>query len=97
MFPQIDHSELSASDYMPKTIEELVLDKTDKILRILAVIATKGLTQRDQIALLNRAGFQPKHIADLLGTSSNTVRVELVVLRRSKKGKRAAGFSKKQK
>lgn len=73
---------------MAETTEQLMLDKIDKILRILAVIATKGMKQRDQIALLSEAGFQPKDIADLLGTSSNTVRVELVALRRGS-GKKA--------
>jgi DNA-binding NarL/FixJ family response regulator len=78
------------SNHMPKTTEGLLLDKTDKILRILAAIATKGLKQRDQIALLNQAGLQPKDIAELLRTSSNTVRVELVAIRKkrgSKKGR----------
>jgi DNA-binding CsgD family transcriptional regulator len=53
----------------------------------LAVIATKGFKQRDQIAILNQAGLQPKTIADLLGTSGNTVRVELVALRKAKSKK----------
>jgi DNA-directed RNA polymerase specialized sigma24 family protein len=74
---------------MPQATEQLMLEKLDKILRILAVLATKGMKQREQIALLNRAGLQPKDIADLLGTSSNTVRVELVALRK-------AGTSKKK-
>jgi len=41
------------------------------------------MKQREQIVLLNRAGLQPKDIAELLNTSSNTVRVELVALRKS--------------
>jgi DNA-binding CsgD family transcriptional regulator len=70
--------------FMPPTTDSLILDKIDQILHILAVIATKDMKQREQIALLNRAGLQPKNIAELLGTSSNTVRVELVALRKSK-------------
>jgi DNA-directed RNA polymerase specialized sigma24 family protein len=73
---------------MPQTTEQLMLAKLDQILRILAVLATKGMKQREQIALLNQAGLQPKDIADLLGTSSNTVRVELVALRKAKGGKK---------
>ena len=68
---------------MPPSPEQLILDKIDKIVRILAVLATKGMKQREQIALLHQAGLQPKDIADLLGTSANTVRVELVALRKS--------------
>ncbi len=73
---------------MPQTTEELILDKADKILKILAVIATKGLKQREQIAFLEQAGLQPKDIAALLGTTANTVRVALVGLRKSKVGEK---------
>jgi DeoR/GlpR family transcriptional regulator of sugar metabolism len=38
--------------------------------------------------VLTRAGLKPKEIADILGTSSNTVRVELVALRKSAKKRR---------
>ena len=69
---------------MSKDTDSAVVDKLDQILRVLAALATKDMKQREQIALLNRAGLQPKAIADLLGTSSNTVRVELVALRKSK-------------
>jgi DNA-binding CsgD family transcriptional regulator len=81
---------------MPRTTDELILEKLDQILRILAAAATTGMKQREQIALLNRAGLQPKDIADLLGTSSNTVRVELVGLRKSpgKKGRKKARAAK---
>ena len=73
---------------MPQATEQLMLEKLDKILRILAVLATKGMKQREQIALLDRAGLKPKDIAELLGTSSNTVRVELVTIRKAKGGKK---------
>lgn len=73
---------------MPKEMDQLILERVDKILRILAVLATKGMKQRERIALLNQAGLKPKDIADLLGTSSNTVRVELVALRKSRAQRR---------
>jgi len=77
---------------MPPSTEEQILEQLDQIRRILAVIATKGLKQREQIAILNQAGLAPKDIADLLGTSSNTVRVELVGLRKAKRsGKNGGG------
>ena len=69
---------------MPKTYDEQALEKLDQILRILVANATRGLKQREQIDLLDRAGFQPKAIAELLNTSSNTIRVELVKLRKSR-------------
>ena len=72
---------------MPPSTEEQILGQLDQIRRILVVMATSGIKQRDQIAILNQAGLPPKDIADLLGTSSNTVRVELVALRKAKRSK----------
>ena len=62
--------------------------KLDSILRLLAVMATKEMKQRDQIALLNRAGLPPRTIAEIVGTSSNTVRVELVSIRKARSQRR---------
>jgi len=62
--------------------------KLDSILRLLAVMATKDMKQRDQIALLNRAGLPPRTIAEIVGTSSNTVRVELVSIRKARSHRR---------
>ncbi len=76
---------------MAKSTEELVLEKLDRLLRILTVDVTKGMKQNQQIALLDRAGFEPREIADLLGTTRNTVNVALTNLRKAetKKGKGA--------
>lgn len=70
---------------MARSIEEQTLEKLDQILRIMVMTATRDLKQREQIALLSGAGFTPKAIAELLGTSANTVRVELVGLRKAKR------------
>ena len=53
---------------MAKSFEDLVLAKLDNLLRVLTVSVTKGMKQTDQIAVLNRVGFPPRDIADLLGT-----------------------------
>jgi DNA-directed RNA polymerase specialized sigma24 family protein len=73
---------------MPQTTEQLIATKLDQLLRIVALMATRDLKQRDRIAILNQAGLQPKDIANLLGTSSNTVRVELVALRKSRSARK---------
>ena len=74
---------------MAKMNDEQAIEKLDRALRLLAAIATKGLSQTDQITLLDRAGFAPKEIAEIVGTTSNTVRVSLVSIRRAKtQGKR---------
>jgi DNA-directed RNA polymerase specialized sigma24 family protein len=75
---------------MAKTIEEQTLEKLDKILRILVGAVSRGLKQREQIALLDAAGFSPKAIAELIGTSSGTVRVELVGLRKTRKASKGS-------
>jgi DNA-binding CsgD family transcriptional regulator len=50
----------------------------DEIARLLAVeIRTQAGTQAEAIAALGAAGIGPKRIADLLGTSANTVNVAL--------------------
>ncbi len=69
---------------MAKSIEQLVLEKLDRLLRVLAISVTKGMKQNEQIALLDRAAFPPKEIAALLGTTSNTVSVALTNLRKAK-------------
>jgi DNA-binding CsgD family transcriptional regulator len=69
---------------MPRTFEEAVLAKLDQLLRVHTISVTKGMKQNEQIALLNRAGLPPKEIADLLGTTPNTVSVRLAGLRKSK-------------
>ena len=80
---------------MPKSIDELILAKLDSLLRIQTLSATKGMKQGEQIALLDRAGFQPKDIAELLGTTSNTVNVALSNMRRTKSKKAAVHRAKR--
>ena len=62
------------------------LEPTDEIARLLATIIRIQLpSQADAIKELNKAGLGPKRIAELLGTTPNTVTVALN--RAKKKGK----------
>jgi DNA-binding CsgD family transcriptional regulator len=56
--------------------------KLDRVLQLLAIMTVRDMPQTDQIATLNRVGFAPKEIANVLGTTPNTVRVALVSIRR---------------
>jgi len=57
--------------------------KLDLLIRLSALDVIKDLkAQKDQIMLLSDVGFQPKEIAGILGTSSNTVRVALHSIRK---------------
>jgi len=56
-----------------------------RLLNLLALMLVQERQQGVQIALLNRAGFRPTEIAAMLGTTPNTVSVELSARRRAKK------------
>jgi DNA-binding CsgD family transcriptional regulator len=56
--------------------------KIDMLNRILAIGLVNGKRQREQIRLLSIAGMGPKEIADLIGTTPNTVNVALSTLRK---------------
>lgn len=56
--------------------------RLNTISRLLAVSIIDGKKQSDQIRLLSKAGLEPKEIADIIGTSSNTVRVTLSTMRK---------------
>lgn len=56
-----------------------------KLVNLLALLLVQDRKQPEQIALLNRAGFRPAEIAALLGTTRNTVSVELSIQKRERK------------
>lgn len=65
----------------PRTIEDLA-GKIDMLTRLFAVQLVNGKNQREQIRLLSIAGMGPKEIADLIGTTPNTVNVTLSTMRK---------------
>lgn len=71
-----------------------ILHRLDSVIRIGVVGMTQGKSQTEQIWLFSVAGLQPKEIADLLGTTPNTVRVILSNLRKAKRSKRRNGGPK---
>ncbi len=81
---------------MAQEIEIQVEKKLDRVLRLLGMMAVRGLSQTDQIATLSRVGFSPKEIASALGTTANTVRVTLVGIRRAGRQKKKRTVLRKQ-
>ena len=77
---------------MEKQIEALI-GRVDIVIKLIACAITEGRSQRGSIQMLSKAGFAPKDIAELVGTTSNVVRVELSTLRKTK-GKIAKHKSK---
>ena len=64
---------------------EDILHELQQMKRLLVVLCIKDLDQKGQIRVLNSVGFQPKEIAELIGTTANTVSV---ILNKIKKGKK---------
>jgi hypothetical protein len=68
------------------------LDYQDEIVRLLVIqMRSQFESQADVIRELSRAGFGPKRIAELLGTTPGTVNVTLA----KAKNKKSSGGKKK--
>lgn len=70
----------------------MIVDESDeatkelrKITKLLVVLVTKDQAQTVNIATLSKVGFEPREIADFLGTTRNTVSVALSQLRNKAK------------
>lgn len=59
-----------------------IIDRLDKVIRLLAMSVTLDKKQNEQIKFLSNSGLKPKEIADLLGTTPNTVSVALAHIRK---------------
>jgi DNA-directed RNA polymerase specialized sigma24 family protein len=54
-----------------------IVKELQQIKKLLVSLCIKDLPQKEQIKNLSSVGFQPKEIADLVGTTPNTVNVSL--------------------
>jgi|HubBroStandDraft_6_1064221.scaffolds.fasta_scaffold3898946_2 hypothetical protein len=70
---------------MPKVESTSDMEKT---LRLLALIALDGKKQKEQIQLLDKAGFGQSDIADMLGSTPKAISVRLAELRRARRNSR---------
>ena len=66
----------------------LVLMELRKIAKLLVLNLNQNRSQNDLIKAMSKVGFQPKEIADLIGTTSNTVNVAKAKAKASTKSKR---------
>jgi DNA-binding NarL/FixJ family response regulator len=60
-------------------------NRSDLLTKLIAIGIVNGKPQKEQIRLLSIAGMSPKEIADLIGTTPNTVNVALSSLRKNGK------------
>jgi hypothetical protein len=67
----------------------VVVEKMDKILKLLALQYLGDKKGMDAVKSLAAAGFQQKDIAELIGTTTNTVGVTLNRLKKKQGGKNA--------
>jgi DNA-binding CsgD family transcriptional regulator len=70
-----------------KIIKDLIISlntRLDIIIKLMVLLKAQDKNQSEQIWLLSAGGLQPKEIANILGTTPNTVRVILSGLRRQK-------------
>jgi DNA-binding CsgD family transcriptional regulator len=67
---------------MSESKENEILQELRRISKLLALTITRELKQKEKIELLASIGFQPKEIADLIGTTPGTVSVALVDIRK---------------
>jgi hypothetical protein len=69
----------------PQLLE--ISKKIDILVRLSAINATKDLKFKQQVAILSDAGFRPRQIADMLGTTANNVSVTLHGIRKERGAK----------
>ncbi len=72
---------------MDDAIQKNILHELKIIKRVLVYNLVAGARQSEQIDKLNSVGFQQKEIADILGTTRNTVNVALNRLKKSRQKK----------
>ena len=67
-----------------------VVNKLDVLIRLTAISICADKTQKEKIQILDSAGLSPKEIAEMIGTTRNTVSVALAGLRKNQgKGAKA--------
>ena len=64
-----------------------VIHRLDVLIKLVATGLLVEKKQREQIKMLSNSGLAPKEIAELVGTTPNTVRVELTAIRKKQKKK----------
>jgi DNA-binding NarL/FixJ family response regulator len=65
--------------------DDEIVRRLDTLVRLVASAICVGRPQRESVKILAAAGLAPKDIAELLGTTPNTVSVTLSTLRKIKK------------
>jgi hypothetical protein len=70
-------------------MDEEILKTQKEIVMLLALLVRRGVLQAKVIQEMGSVGFSSRRIAELVGTSSNTVSVALHYARKGKKQRQA--------
>jgi DNA-directed RNA polymerase specialized sigma24 family protein len=70
---------------MPQQEARSELEKT---LKLIAILGLEGKKQKDQVRLLDKAGFSYSEIAAMLGSTPKAISVRLAELRRAAKNEK---------
>ena len=77
---------LFEGEIMDEKQYKTLMEKLDKLTRIIALSGTRDLTITERIYLLHNARLSPTEIAEIVGTSTNVVNVRLSELRKKMRG-----------
>ncbi len=64
----------------------MIINRLDILIKLTAANAIRDRSLKDQVSLLSSVGLQPKEIAEILGKTSNNIRVTLSMI--NKEGKK---------
>ncbi len=62
--------------------EKLIVTKLDTLIKLTALNALRGRELKEQVLILDRMGYQPKEIAEILGKTPNHISVALYEIRK---------------
>ena len=74
---------------MKDTGDNEILEELRRITKLLALNATKGQSQQEQVGTLSNIGFRPIEVAELLGIKYNIVTAVLANIKKKSKSKEA--------
>lgn len=60
---------------MAKTNNDEIIERLDKIIKLLAIVGSEKATLRNQIKILTDVGFTPMQISNIIGKSPNLISV----------------------
>ncbi len=68
--------------------KDRIVEQLDTLTKLVACALLEDKSQQQQIEVLFKGGLPARQIADLVGTTRNTVSVQLTALRKDKRPKR---------